>query len=249
MRSEQSRDQARSWWWAAAATVAVVGWIAALLTTPPSALIAAAVVFAAFALLFSTGMPTTRANAGSADAASADWRRLVDHTVVGTGGAMAALGGLRASVGATFVVALVLAVTATWAFGWRIPGVGGPAPSRPSVGTQRGERARSTASGDTAAQGVRGPVSEPEVPTPAADLQSMTTTELVLAWRRSYSQLLRVRTALQLAAVAARRQQLLDELERRDGAGVERWLRSGARAASDPSRFLQRPAGPSATSA
>jgi len=31
---------------------------------------------------------------------------------------------------------------------------------------------------------------------------------------------------------------LLDELERRDRAGFQRWLSTGARAASDPSRYI-----------
>ena len=247
MRSEQSRGQARSWWWAAAATVAAVGWVAALLTTPPSALIASAVVFAAFALLFSTGAQTTRENRGSAGA-TADWRRLVDHTVLGTVGAIAALGLLRVSVMATLLLAVVLAATATWAFSWRVPAVGGAASDGSSV-SHLGVESGAATSRVTARETTAGPAPDPGPPTPAPDLGSMTTSELVMAWRRSYSQLLTVRSSPQLAAVAAMRQQLLDELERRDGAGVERWLRSGARAASDPSRFLQRPAGPSATSA
>jgi len=37
------------------------------------------------------------------------------------------------------------------------------------------------------------------------------------------------------------RQRMLDELERRDRAGFERWLSTGARAASDPSRYIGHP--------
>jgi hypothetical protein len=252
VRSERAR--ARSWWWLAAGMVAVVGWVAALFSTPPSALIASAVVFAAFALLFSAGVQTTRENRGvAAGPATADWRRLVDQTVLGTVGAIAALGLLQVSVSATLLLGAVLAGTAAWAFSWRRVGAGQPATGGPAAPTPRsgprsapGCNTRSTVARRTTPDASA--AAEP-VPPPALDLKSMTTTELVLTWRRSYSEFMRVRSAQQLAALAARRQQLLDELERRDSTGVERWLRSGARAASDPSRYLQRPTGPSATSA
>lgn len=270
MGSEPSRVLVGAWWTAAAA-VGLVGWVAALLTTPPSALIASAVVFAAFSLLFGAGVQTTRENrrpagaeapgagpAGASEggAAPGDWRRIVDSTVLGTVGAIAALGLLQVSVGVAFVVGLVLAATAGYVFVWRTP------VREPAAGGTHGSPPHRVAEVplDDAVTDVLGPAS-PAGPGPsagagatsgpgaAAEVRGLTTTELVLAWRRSYSQLMRVRSPHQLAALAARRQQLLDELERRDAAGVERWLRSGARAASDPSRFLQRPTGPSATSA
>jgi hypothetical protein len=60
----------------------------------------------------------------------------------------------------------------------------------------------------------------------------------VLAWRYSYRALERATTHQARALIAAQRQAYLDELERRDPTGVQRWLASGARAASDPTRFL-----------
>ena len=250
MGSEQARGRARSWWWKAAVAVGFAGWVAALLTTPPSALIASVIVFSAFALLVRTGVQTTRENRGRADGAgTAEWRRVVDHTVVGTMGAVAALGLLQVSVRVTLLVGVVLAVTAAWAFSWRGFPVGDPSSNGTSMARRNGEPVPSPASGTTGPETVAGSASELGPLTPAPDLKAMTTTEIVLAWRRSYSQLARVRSPHQLATLAARRQQLLDELEQRDASGVQRWLRSGARAASDPSRFLQRPTGPSATSA
>jgi hypothetical protein len=163
-------------------------------------------------------------------------------------GAIAALGLLQVSVRMTLVIGAVLAVTAAWAFSWRGFTVGGPSSNGTSLTRRNAEPVPFPAS-VTTPETVAGSASELGPLTPAPDLKAMTTTEIVLAWRRSYSQLARVRSPLQLATLAARRQQLLDELERRDASGVERWLRSGARAASDPSRFLQRPTGPSATSA
>ncbi len=73
---------------------------------------------------------------------------------------------------------------------------------------------------------------------PRRRCSEMTTEELVLAWRTSFNALLRAQTTAAKNAVVARRQQYLDELERRDPDGLRRWLDSGARAASDPSRFI-----------
>jgi len=244
--SEQGRGRARSWWWSAAAVVAALGWGAALLTTPASALVASAVVFAAVSLLFTTGVQAHQEERdGVQGGATADWRQILDHTLVGTVGAIAALGLLRVSVAMTLLAALGLGVGAMWAFS-RHPSSSRHRSAAGPVAPAGGLRiAASTSAVATMSEEVPGA----DGSTPAVEVGAMTTTELVLAWRRSYLQLMGVRSPSQLAILAARRQQLLDELERRDRPGVERWLRSGARAASDPSRFLQRPRGPSATSA
>jgi hypothetical protein len=75
------------------------------------------------------------------------------------------------------------------------------------------------------------------VPPPlvAADLA---TDELCVAWRRSYLELLRAVDEPTRQRVVVQRQEYLDELERRDSLGFARWLDSGARAGSDPRRFL-----------
>src|SRR5690625_3528215 len=65
-----------------------------------------------------------------------------------------------------------------------------------------------------------------------------TTSELVHAWRASFTSLQRAQTTTAKNEIVDRRQQYLDELERRDPDGIRRWLDSGARAASDPSRFI-----------
>jgi hypothetical protein len=77
----------------------------------------------------------------------------------------------------------------------------------------------------------------PPVP---ADLTGLDDAALVLAWRHSFVQLEAARSEQQRLQVVARRQQLLDELERRCPDGVARWLASGARAQSNPQRFLDR---------
>jgi hypothetical protein len=64
------------------------------------------------------------------------------------------------------------------------------------------------------------------------------TPELCLAWRRSYCALVALPAGPARAELVGVRQSILDELERRDGAGFRRWLEAGARAGGDPGRYL-----------
>jgi hypothetical protein len=230
-------------WWAVAVTAGAVGFTAALLTTPVSALVASALVFAALALLVTIGVRSERPAAGDAGAPeAAEWRLLLDRTLVGTLTALAVLGLLQVSLAATALVVVILAATAPWALQLRRGTRRAPAATeRPAVADplpDRQEPAEEVVALDAAA-----------TPGAAEDLGSLSTAELATAWRRSYAELARVRTPSQLTALAERRRRLLDELERRDADGVATWLRSGARAASDPSRYLRRPGGPSAAAA
>lgn len=68
--------------------------------------------------------------------------------------------------------------------------------------------------------------------------QELSTQELCLAWRRSYIALLDLPAGYARDEVVRVRKDLLDELERRDPAGFARWLETGARAGSDPGRYL-----------
>jgi hypothetical protein len=72
---------------------------------------------------------------------------------------------------------------------------------------------------------------------PAAGL---TTAELCQAWRASFTALDVVVDPAQRAQVVQRRQEYLDALESRDPRGFARWIGLGARAASDPGRYLAR---------
>lgn len=68
---------------------------------------------------------------------------------------------------------------------------------------------------------------------------ALSTPQLCLAWRHSYLELQRAASdPAKAGEVVLVRQCFLDELERRDRPGFERWLNTGARAASDPSRYL-----------
>lgn len=79
---------------------------------------------------------------------------------------------------------------------------------------------------------------------PAPALQALTDPEVCMAWRRSFVELLRADSVAAIAEIAEFRQQVLDELERRNPTGFGDWLASGARAPSDPARYLlKRPDG------
>lgn len=75
----------------------------------------------------------------------------------------------------------------------------------------------------------------------APDLTGWDDHRLALAWRSSYLRLQRLLQAHQCAgvdAVARERGHYLDEIERRHPEGFRAWIASGARAPSDPSRYL-----------
>ena len=73
---------------------------------------------------------------------------------------------------------------------------------------------------------------------PRSRLDQMSTFELCAAWRRSYWALLDEPDGKCRGAIVHQRQTMLDELERRDADGFGRWLEAGARAGSDPGRYL-----------
>ncbi|MET0235049.1 MAG: hypothetical protein ABW224_10460 [Kibdelosporangium sp.] len=79
------------------------------------------------------------------------------------------------------------------------------------------------------------PVTGPPARVKVADLS---TVELCAAWQQSYYDLVRAVDSPVRERLVRRRQEYLDELERRDGAGFARWMANGARASSDPRRYL-----------
>lgn len=78
-------------------------------------------------------------------------------------------------------------------------------------------------------------VTLPASPVPVA---AMATEDLCVAWRRSYFLLLLAADEPARRQVVQRRQDFLDEIERRDRRGFLRWLDSGAKAGSDPGPYL-----------
>ena len=78
---------------------------------------------------------------------------------------------------------------------------------------------------------VRRPSNTPPMP-------ALPTPDLCWEWRRSYVAVVRASKPDELIRIVALRAAYLDELERRDPTGFRRWLDDGARAASDPGRYL-----------
>ena len=93
------------------------------------------------------------------------------------------------------------------------------------------------------------PVDRPAPPPtfpPAADeawmgrsIESMDDATLCLAWRSSYVALQQACSMPRELKIIERRQELLDELERRNARGFSAWLASCPRAAGDPSKYLE----------
>lgn len=75
---------------------------------------------------------------------------------------------------------------------------------------------------------------------------AMSDDELCRAWQASFTLLQRAGSPADLSLVAARRAGYLDEIQRRDPDGFQRWMASGARAGSDPRRFLSQRRPPAA---
>jgi hypothetical protein len=67
---------------------------------------------------------------------------------------------------------------------------------------------------------------------------SLTDEDLCLAWASSIRALRKADSVDSFIRIVEARRACLDELERSDPEGFSRWLASGARAASDPARFL-----------
>lgn len=97
-------------------------------------------------------------------------------------------------------------------------------------------RAEGTASGSEAAA-VAAP-SLLEAPWMQRPPQAMDDATLCFAWRTSYVALQKPWSLALRLRIVQRRQEFLDEFERRNSGGFSAWLASGARAAGDPSRYI-----------
>ncbi len=120
------------------------------------------------------------------------------------------------------------------------PPPGGPRPTGSVVPRQRKPSSHRPSSHPTPPRPV--PPAQPAevLPMPedfvVPDL--MDDADLCQAWRSSYVALERARSVESRLRVVSIRAIYLDELERRAGAGFQAWIGSGARAAGDPSRYV-----------
>jgi hypothetical protein len=80
---------------------------------------------------------------------------------------------------------------------------------------------------------------------------SLSVQDLGREWLRTSAALAQVRGPVVRQALAERRADALDELERRDPVGFARWLAEGATVDSDPARYVSGavPDGPAADAA
>lgn len=161
------------------------------------------------------------------DGVPAGWGRCI-ATASGVGAVVVAAVGLVGIAGPVGLLVIGLVVLANpWSARW----------VRRRMSASQHTPADSPPSGDRAPVGVvpsPARVDLPEPPT-TADLDDAA---LCWAWRRSYVDLQRSLPVAPRLMVVMERQQILDEMERRNPAGLAAWLGSGARAAGDPSRYI-----------
>lgn len=100
-------------------------------------------------------------------------------------------------------------------------------PQASSAATERPAKAKSAV-----------PQPRPAEPVEPAELVRSDTAEICWTWRRSYVELQQARQVDDRLRIVLLRQQCLDELSQRDPGGFHAWLSAGARAASDPSRYV-----------
>jgi hypothetical protein len=208
-------------WSVAAAVVVVVGGLGLLTSTSPADVVAWAMVghFAG------CGVYWLRVHAPSPVPVPVR-RDLLLWAAVGTPLAMLVLVGLVGLAGSGGAVLLALLLASS------------PAATRWMTSRLAGRREQAAA--------PTGAPDLPRVPPPATALprvtcppaDGLTTAQLCQAWRASFTALDTVARPEDRARVVQRRQEYLDALERRDPRGFARWIGLGARAASDPGRYL-----------
>ncbi len=150
--------------------------------------------------------------------------------VVWGSAALAIISGLSAlhELAAILLVTLLLTAPGLWprlrrAWAWaRLRGQA-PVGTPPAIPRQRGPS--DARAGDARAAG-------------RVDPAILDDDALCLAWRSSFVRLQSAGSAREFGRLVELRREILDELTRRHDAGVARWLASGARAASNPRRFL-----------
>lgn len=177
---------------------------------------------------------------------SRPWRRALwvgamsGAAVVAAAGLMSRFGAWGAAVAVAMTVASPSVVR--WCLRWYHRFQQGMEPEGP-FGSPEEAAHLVTATSDTGYEGWAGAsqAAEPPFvgqPWMASEPASLDDASLCLAWRKTYVALQRVHAPTWTLRVAQRRQELLDELERRNATGFSAWLAAGARAAGDPSKYF-----------
>ncbi|WP_043823966.1 hypothetical protein [Rhodococcus opacus] len=204
-------------WWVVTVPLGLVGFAVAIFTVHPDVLVSAA--FAA--AVTGGGLPAMVADRSAATPRS--WLPAAALHAATAGAALICVVGLIALSGAAAVpLVLVLTVTA------------GPVARR----LRRWPPLAQLLSPQPAALSDPDEASAPgSLPTPPSCAE-LSDDALCRGWRTSFAELQNATSVTDRLQLARIRRQYLDEIERRDPQGFAAWFTSGARAGSDPSKFL-----------
>jgi hypothetical protein len=204
-------------WWSFALPIGAVGVTAAVAS---SSMVTTVIMFG----LIASSLGVLSASLQTLDGEGQASRPISASTVLShgcaAGAAVVALYGMAALLGvAVLPLALVLAVT------------------HPTLANRLRTGRRERLPEETVGHDPSAPVDD-ERDNARPNLDALTDPELCLAWRRSFVALQHTDDVEELTEIAGLRQQILDELERRNPNGFVDWLASGARAPSNPARYL-----------
>jgi hypothetical protein len=222
----------RTFWRVMTIGCVMLGLVAALLSLPVlsilSVFVGAAVVAAATSAMLLAGKDATRTS-------SRDGRRILNLAVVAAA-AVCALAGYCALIGAGGVSVGLLVVGSSPRAIARYRRVFAERGGEPA---HHNAASVATAAAPDAAPETAAADATVDAGAEAVDVSPLSDAELCQAWRRSFTALQRAKAPASRMRVVLIRQAYLDEFERRNRRGLVAWLQSGARAASDPTRFLR----------
>ncbi|ELB92749.1 hypothetical protein Rwratislav_12393 [Rhodococcus wratislaviensis IFP 2016] len=208
-------------WWVVTVPLGLVGFAVAIFTVHPDVLVSAA--FAAAV----TGGGLTAMVADSSATATATPRSSLPTAALNAataGAILISIVGLIALSGAAAVpLVLVLTVTAR------------PVARRLRRWPPLAQLLTPKPSASCDPDVLTAPGSLPAPPPACAELSD---DALCRGWRTSFAKLQNTASVTDRLRLARIRQQYLDEIERRDPQGFAAWFTTGARAGSDPSKFL-----------
>lgn len=221
-------------WRLGAGALTSLGLVAALMAWPPVAVLTF--------LLLATVVAAGAASITAVEGQGVPWLRVTRTgsvtaaICVGAGGLIDLLGTWGFVLAATTAVLSPRVVTAAAGLGSRLRDEGeAPAPARPAEVQSLPQVQDNLPDVFTSAPALPSSVDRPWM---VGSPEAMDDETLCLAWRSSYVALQGVSSMARELKIIERRQEILDELERRNSRGFSAWLASKPRAAGDPFRFL-----------
>lgn len=224
----------RAVWLLLVVVVSAAGVLYAALVLPPAALVVLTIAGVGLSRALQPTLAHRRLTRGRTSGA---WTPPLPTTVPVLTVGWLAVTGLTAALGASGPAALGLLVVAGWPLHR----------ARRHVPAQDGSTAHPPHAAPGQAGGPTGPMADAaeqdqdqdrDRDTLLAAVPSWSDERLCSAWQASFNRVRRAGTPKALAYAAAERNVYLDEIERRHAPGFAAWLADGARAASDPRRYL-----------